>query len=66
MEHVPEGFDPLTAEWAAEVCDAMAARLLADADSRTAYLGAELCAHSLRLMLRVWGSHAPGFVAAPD
>ena len=57
--YMPEGLDPVTAEWAAGICDHVAARLIAQHDSRTAFLGAELAAHTIRAMLRARQTDRP-------
>lgn len=55
--YVPDWVDDRTAEWCADLCDAMAARLLAHLRSEPgAYLGAEVSATCIRELLK--GSRA--------
>jgi hypothetical protein len=52
--YLPDWLDRRTAEWCAELCDAMAARIATMPAGRgTAYLGAELCAISIRSNLQI-------------
>jgi hypothetical protein len=48
--NIPKGLDPATARWCAEVCEAMAARMVSVTGPKlwTAYQGADLCARVIR------------------
>lgn len=53
---LPEWLDRRTAQWCAELCEAMAARLLANQCRHglrlPAYRGADICANAIRGMLK--------------